>query len=409
MADLSAWSYHKEIVVKGDNAFEALTDFPLCVPIVNDSDLTISQTGGGDIRFTQSDGSTLLSYEIESWTGGNGTNVDAVCWVKTDIATTGALIDLWYGNDAVNRVEDAPTVWNDYRLVMHWPSGGLLYDSTMRDHTILNTGTVVSTGMIGNSRDWDDTGDIIGVNDDAADLDNVDDITISTLANARTQGEGSFGRFLTKGNPYEMRINASDTQMIWHINGDAVTAAAGRVNNQWQHIVGTYERNTLNGKRIYIDGLIRGQEDAADAAVDTNTNQLIIGNTYAQNRTMDGWIDEVRVRAEALSSGWIWFEYMNILSVDNELTWGDPIASSVDVSITNKLNIEYKSAALDIVDTNNSVLGTQKLGTIVVKNAGRGQSTSYDTYTGAQTTQTINPDKYEDRWDDPRAYRHEVN
>src|ERR1700722_16020854 len=75
---LTGWNYRKQITISHTNVGSSdLTNFPLLVKINNDSDLVSALSNGQDIRFTEGDGTSLLSYERESWSGGNGNPVTA--------------------------------------------------------------------------------------------------------------------------------------------------------------------------------------------------------------------------------------------------------------------------------------------------------------------------------------------
>jgi hypothetical protein len=70
-----------EIDVQDGNVDALLSDFPLGVFFDNDANLVSALATGYDIRFTLDDGTTLLTYERESWTGGGGANATALFWV----------------------------------------------------------------------------------------------------------------------------------------------------------------------------------------------------------------------------------------------------------------------------------------------------------------------------------------
>ncbi len=65
---LTGWSHRRQLTVNGGLVSEALTDFPLVVKLDSSFfDFNNAKTNGEDVRFTSSDGTTLLKYEIERW------------------------------------------------------------------------------------------------------------------------------------------------------------------------------------------------------------------------------------------------------------------------------------------------------------------------------------------------------
>lgn len=89
------WNYRKSITIS--NTGSALTDYQ--VPITIDTSSLVSASkllsSCNDIRFTSSDGSTLLNYWIESGCNTSSTKI----WVKIPSISTGSnAIYLYYGN-----------------------------------------------------------------------------------------------------------------------------------------------------------------------------------------------------------------------------------------------------------------------------------------------------------------------
>ncbi|GAH48648.1 unnamed protein product, partial [marine sediment metagenome] len=120
-----------------------LTDFPLLVKLTtNELDFTKSNPDGFDIRFTQSDGETLLKYERERHDSGNSL---AEYWVKLpDPGETGDASDtyfyMYYRTTDTDDGADETAVWDEhFKAVYHLddPNTGTHVD----DSTTLNDGT----------------------------------------------------------------------------------------------------------------------------------------------------------------------------------------------------------------------------------------------------------------------------
>ncbi|MEM0242929.1 MAG: DUF2341 domain-containing protein [Candidatus Aenigmatarchaeota archaeon] len=114
---LSGWQYRIPITIR-ENSGNTLTDYQILVTI-NTQNL-ISQgkmrSDCGDIRFTDSDGRTLLNYWIED--GCNSTNTKI--WVKVPNipANSNKIIYLYYGNPNANSMSNGDLVFeffDDFR------------------------------------------------------------------------------------------------------------------------------------------------------------------------------------------------------------------------------------------------------------------------------------------------------
>lgn len=64
----SSWTYRKQLTINNSAQSSILTNFPVMVKLTSSNfDFTKAQSLGQDLRFADSDGTTLLSYEIEKW------------------------------------------------------------------------------------------------------------------------------------------------------------------------------------------------------------------------------------------------------------------------------------------------------------------------------------------------------
>jgi hypothetical protein len=98
MAWLSGWTYRRPITINNSSNSNALTDYQVLITLDTQSLISAGKmrSDGGDIRFTDSDGSTLLNYWIE--TGINTTSTKI--WVKVPSipASSTKTIYVYYGN-----------------------------------------------------------------------------------------------------------------------------------------------------------------------------------------------------------------------------------------------------------------------------------------------------------------------
>ena len=131
MSFLDGWPVRKSITIKPDHITETLYNFPLCVKL-NDADVITSvQEDGRDLRFTLSDGVTLLHHELDGFSVAGATASGNV-WVSVPEISGSDKIYMYWGNDSVSDIQCPTGVWDNYLGVWHLNTSGLNYypDST---------------------------------------------------------------------------------------------------------------------------------------------------------------------------------------------------------------------------------------------------------------------------------------
>lgn len=161
------WLARREITFDNTNSAENLTDFPVLVQLDPSSvDFARIKAGGADLRFVDEDGSTSLSFEIESWDDTPGSE-SATIWVKVPRIDAGSAVDsiwMYYDNAAAADGQTATSVWDsNYEAVLHaGEASGNLQDSTANNHDASARATpgYQATGRIGAAIDLErDDGD----------------------------------------------------------------------------------------------------------------------------------------------------------------------------------------------------------------------------------------------------------
>ena len=105
----SSWQYRSAVSIANAGG-TTLTGYQLNVVLGSGFDFTKAQSNGGDIRFTASDGVTLLPYWIESWNAGSSS---ASLWVKVpSIPAAGATVYLYYGNSSATSASNGNTTFD---------------------------------------------------------------------------------------------------------------------------------------------------------------------------------------------------------------------------------------------------------------------------------------------------------
>jgi hypothetical protein len=301
---------------------ETLTNFP--VLLVFNQSITNFQYGkfsspvGGDLRFRDSDNSTLLNYEIERW----DTNGDSLVWIQLRAleSSTNFIWAFWGGGDT-----NAPvcttngSTWSEsYLGVYHFSEGTNALARDCSAHGLDGTLTGMNdanwvTGMVGSCLNFDGSDDYVDIGTNAS-LDITGPVTISAWM-ITPNVDRVHNSIVTKG-----EWNKGHSLLI---KGDAGTAGqrplftnngltSGVVtSNIWYHAVKTFDGTTT---RLYQDGIQVGSVAGGTAA--SSTHATWIGREgYSSGRwNHQGKIDQVEISTIARSSNWVWTCWMNQVS-----------------------------------------------------------------------------------------------
>jgi len=111
---LPGWNYRRPITIDNTQNSSVLTDYQVKITLDSTNfDFSKAKSDGSDIRFTDKDGSTLLSYWIESW---DATNQQATIWVKVPSipASSTKTIYIYYGNPSATSESNVDAVFYLY-------------------------------------------------------------------------------------------------------------------------------------------------------------------------------------------------------------------------------------------------------------------------------------------------------
>tara|TARA_R100000908_G_scaffold23815_4_gene9835 strand:- start:60017 stop:67576 length:7560 start_codon:yes stop_codon:yes gene_type:complete len=309
-AQVSGYTFRKKFAVDNAQVSGAtdLTDFPVLISLT-DADLRSTGNGGDvespngyDITFTSADGSTVLDHELESYDASTG---EILFWVRfpTLNATTDTEFFIYYGNSSQTTDQSVNTTWNSgYQMVLHLDSD--LSDATANGNDGSTSGTSVTTGVIGDGRDFNAGSgtDIITIADDPS-IEITGDITISFWVNGSNLN--SVGPDLVTKGAY------NSSYAVYYFNNITVnddgTAFDGSALSDGTDYYVTFTNSSTNGRTIYIDGA----QDVTNATAfnfTPNGDNLTLSSGDYQ---FDGMMDEVRISNVALSADWIATEFNN--------------------------------------------------------------------------------------------------
>ncbi|MFA5297327.1 MAG: DUF2341 domain-containing protein, partial [Lutibacter sp.] len=330
----SSWwndDYQYRIKISFDNlGRSALTNFPILVKL-NSTNFNFekAKNNGEDIRFVESDNATELDFEREYF---DDDEQQAIFWVEVPEITANSASDyiyIYYGNSSAHNGEDKTGTWDsNFVSVLHLDeSSGNVQDSSSRN----NDGNV-------NRADYTSSGKFKGAYDFQPS--NSERIDIGTsgydLAKGTFSGWLNYTGNAGYSNEFYMVFGAgrnycSSRNWVGLQNKDGVFGYASRyddgsgcsndnadvgtsfthVPNNWHFVSYSWDNNT-NQYKIYIDGVLYGQ-DTSNPSNTVAFTWLRVGSYYDDGAL--GWqgkIDEARISNVARSADWIGFDYCSM-------------------------------------------------------------------------------------------------
>lgn len=329
---LSGFGYRKKITISNANVNSNLENFPVLVNIVADSNMSSALANGHDISFTDLDGSSILNYERQSWSGGNGSAVTASFWVKVPIVSyeNSTSIYIYYGKAGAEDGQNISETWDEnYKGIWHLEdsaSNKTVVDSTgvSNGTSSANTSTKSVVGKINKALTFNGTSDYVNFNTNIGAFTTNSNFTISAWVNSSLDSTDDviYGN-TENGQGYHLGINSSKKArfILYKDRNNYKGIDSSVLTSGWHQITGVW---TGTAAKIFIDG----QENSATAvsrgtvsSITTTTSTKIGLDTTSGGHYFKGPIDDVRVSDLIRSADWIHFEYHNILDVGNNLTF----------------------------------------------------------------------------------------
>ena len=356
---LSGWNHRKKLETQYANIDSNLSHFPLKVTFTNDTDIGADvRSDGYDIRFTTSDGETLLDYDRVYWdkTGSNASGLFYVSdstWTLSSSAVTPFYI--YYGKSDASDGENKTGVWDsNFVLVCHTVD---LTTTTLEDVTGGNTldkkGDGEPNEIAGKlylAQEFDITDDYLNFNSATA-IDNLFDGggTISAWVQADTYGEGGYGTVFQKGTNLSFFMDSQLSGIMWIWKGFSTTKGKW----YWAYASGTnryfcitYDCSSdANAPTVFVNGeSITVNESVAPEGTyttDAGDDMTVGAESTAGGHVFDGPIEEIRFSDIERVAAWKKFEYYNMNEGDSEIDWFSE--EDVEAGITIAINecIDY--------------------------------------------------------------------
>jgi hypothetical protein len=336
----SPGNWTKRIKVTFDNSAssENLTNFPVLVKL-NSSRISYADTqnAGQDIRFTDSDGTTLLSYQIEKWDEAG----DSYVWVKVpqiDLGSTTDFVYMYYGNSSAADAQTATAVWDsNFKGVWHLPDGSSLslVDSTSNaKNGSLNGSITASSGQIDGAGLFDGTSGFI--NGSPLSPSALTTFTVSAWVKVdglQTEAASILSDIYSTRVNYALRFDLNTRNIkggsydgTWR-DTPTVTLSDG----VWTYVAFSYDGATL---KLYTNN-----NDALTTNVvftpQSNNLGYRIGRRWDNANYVKGNIDEVRVSGTARSASWVKAEYKTGTDTLNTYATAESISNNLENSAAN--------------------------------------------------------------------------
>lgn len=341
---LVGYARQMTLTVDGYTGAETLTNVPVLVRLSTAIEGfcygDFADASGGDLIFTDENGSTVYPHEIDEW----HTDGESLVWVKLPRMVSGTKFKMAYGNSkliTLNSQLATHEVWRDYAGVWHMnEDSGTAYDSTAHGldalpskgtNTLADTSQMVAyeNGACGMARvnltivptsdnRWMDNGTFMLIPSyDGLGL--VDCFVASIWINGTVPR--NYPRIFSRKNAnedeggFELAINDEGTCDI-RGGSSACTDhfALPPYSNDWVQIVLTMSGDVVN---CYTNGTLSGTSSGVITA--SGDNGLCLGIGSKPNGNSVGYLgqyDEIRLRGGTLSADWIKADYDMIKNRD---------------------------------------------------------------------------------------------
>jgi biopolymer transport protein ExbB len=347
--DLFGWKYSKKLYLNttasGADVAQNVYNFPVLIRLTS-SNFNFSQAvgNGADLRFTKSDNSSPLSYEIEQWDAGAQ---QAEVWVRVDTVygndNAHFIVMLW-GNAGAAAASNPAAVFDTatgFQGVWHLsePGNTTAYDATGNHYDGTPSGMTAAagvTGAVGQAQEFDGTSNgyiqMKGTAHSKLDFAQHGAYSISAWVrvNVFNQDDTSFNCIVQKGDlQYSLQFGYTDKWQFCEYQdnlgweSDTTTATAGT----WQYLVGirqgTRQLLYLDG-RLVCDTAILVLNAAPDSSLHARNTNYDVGIGRAVTplwRGFNGAVDEVRIMNSMPTPDWIMLCYMNQKPDDALVQW----------------------------------------------------------------------------------------
>jgi hypothetical protein len=319
-----------KIAFSGYNGAGVLTYVPVLVTLSTNlpgfSYNRFAESNGGDLRFTDANGSQIIPHEIDEW----NTNGTSFIWVQVPRLTgTNDLIWAYWGNPLATNLVSWSTngsVWRPgYEAVWHLKESGFPYQDSAQGHALL-AGNVpaAAPGIIGRCVSFDGSTQYLQA--DSLNLSNSFTFSAWIKMDPAATGIQTIcankpGGWNTDG--FALYVNSyltSDHKLLLETgdgtSGQVVSTAANLVTpGVWHQVAVVVNKNTSSA-RLFLDGIDQTQSGALQS--DFNSGAPVeLGRFTDSSYHFKGQMDEARFEQTADSADWILESWMTVAQNKN--------------------------------------------------------------------------------------------
>lgn len=311
----------KRVKISLNNIYEseALTNFPLLVRLDSTRiDYSLCSSGGADIRFKDSTGSTSLPYEIESWNASGSSYI----WVRVpNISSTTDYIWLYFSSDNPNDRSDPTGVWanNGYVIVCHGANTSTESTGNHRASSSGYSAAGILAAKIGYGFNFTGTNQGIVI-PTKTDISNLGPITIEAWV--YDYGSQAGQKLISKG-PFALSVaNSQELSLSVGYDGSNYVATSPSLwtTGTWENIALVWNGSTTSTFYSHGIGNDVTTSTRSGTRVSDLSSSLIIGNDSPSNPGLNAVLDELRISNVVRDSAWLMAQYRS--QSDASLTFG---------------------------------------------------------------------------------------
>ncbi|PSO45766.1 MAG: hypothetical protein BRC25_00975, partial [Parcubacteria group bacterium SW_6_46_9] len=263
----SSWNYRQKITIASSQVDSNLTDFPVYVDLATMSSGFFSnvQSDGGDIRITQSDGTTEVARDVVSIDTASSTG-ELHFKASSVSSTSDTEFYVYYGNSGASNYTETATygaenVWTNSQAGV-WHLGeetGDAIDSTSNnnDGTPKNSVTQGVSGQVGQAYEFDGDDDHVKIDSGSVSLSQPVSMSIWVFQDA---GSG-FNTYLAKNadgdnipDPVDIRSGSDESNLEIKTDGGDIEANNVLPVNEWFHFAVTWESD--GSAKAYVNSTV---------------------------------------------------------------------------------------------------------------------------------------------------------
>ena len=323
------WENRQKIIFNNEEATEDLVDFPVLIQ-KTESDAAfwdIVRSDCYDLRFTDSDGQTVIPYSIQKC---DSDEKDLLVWVKVprvDASSDTDYIYMYYGIDDPMADVSSTDTWNANHLgVWHLDDANeaTIADETSNENNGVNHGVTSTSGKIGNAASFDSVG-YVEVGDEVT---KPGQFSMSVWLKPQSWGnagilfayredsviayDNRWGIFAFADQQLGVYASSGELVYDWFIISEEWNET-NYPSDSWTHITATFlDADTI---AVYRNGVLVGEGSfSGDIPNNNGTAHPLRFGMYTigeDSYPYEGSMDEVRLLNQSVSSDWVRASFLN--------------------------------------------------------------------------------------------------